>query len=70
MAFTSNQATSVGIADRAASFIEDIQGRMTRYKTYRVTLAELSQLSARDLADLGIHRSMIKSTAYEAAYGK
>jgi uncharacterized protein YjiS (DUF1127 family) len=39
-------------------------------KVYRTTLAELESLSNRDLADLGICRSMINSLAFEAAYGK
>ncbi len=39
-------------------------------KVYRTTLAELESLSNRDLADLGISRSMINSLAFEAAYGK
>ena len=37
---------------------------------YRATVAELNTLSSRELADLGIHRSSIKSIAYEAAYAK
>jgi len=36
---------------------------------FRKTFAELDALSNRDLADLGMHRSTIKSVAYQAAYG-
>ena len=43
--------------------------RWAQYRTYRRTLAELSELSARDLADLGIHRGSIRALAFEAAYG-
>ena len=37
---------------------------------YRATVAELNSLSSRNLADLGIHRSSIRSLAYEAVYDK
>ncbi|WP_238475478.1 DUF1127 domain-containing protein [Rhodophyticola sp. CCM32] len=39
-------------------------------KVYRQTIAELETCSTRELSDLGLSRSMIKSVAYEAAYGK
>ena len=41
-----------------------------RRSIYRQTLAELSALSDRDLADLGLHRSLISAVAKDAAYGK
>nr|WP_319246853.1 DUF1127 domain-containing protein [uncultured Celeribacter sp.] len=44
--------------------------RFARYKVYRETVLELSELSDRDLADLGMSRSTIRAVAYEAAYGK
>ena len=43
---------------------------MAARKVYRTTLTELQALDNRDLADLGISRSMIRAIAYEAAYGK
>ena len=43
---------------------------MAARKVYRTTLTELQALDNRDLADLGISRSMIRSIAHEAAYGK
>ncbi len=43
--------------------------RTEQYRTYRRTIRELSDLSDRALADLGLSRSMIKSIAREAAYG-
>lgn len=39
------------------------------YRLYRATVAELSQLSDRDLSDLGIHRSMVRTIARQAVYG-
>ncbi|MCF6445219.1 DUF1127 domain-containing protein [Nereida sp. MMG025] len=44
--------------------------RYTKYRLYRNTLNELGMLSSADLADLGLNRGMIKSVAFEAAYGK
>lgn len=38
-------------------------------KVYRETYHELSMLTDRDLADLGIPRSSIRRVALEAAYG-
>lgn len=41
-----------------------------RRGVYRQTRQELEALSTRELADLGISRSMITRMAWEAAYGK
>ena len=43
---------------------------IARRAIYKQTVRELNALSARELADLGIHRSMITRLAREAAYGK
>jgi len=43
---------------------------LERRRVYRRTLDELHSLNSRDLADLGIDRSMIRSLALEAAYGE
>ena len=40
------------------------------WRVYRETVRELSALSARELADLGMNRSMITRAALDAAYGK
>ena len=39
-------------------------------REYRNIRSQLSALSARELADIGLNRSMIGSIAYEAVYGK
>jgi uncharacterized protein YjiS (DUF1127 family) len=51
-------------------WLGDLRGtlaeRFANYKIYRTTLAELENLSDRDLADLGIHRADIRDVAREA----
>ncbi len=43
--------------------------RLNQYRAYRQTLSELGQLTDRELADMGIHRTQITEIATEAAYG-
>lgn len=47
----------------------DLVARWGRYRLYRQTLSELSELSVRDLADIGLNRSEVRAKAYEIAYG-
>ncbi len=47
-----------------------LRDQMAKRAVYRATVSELTFLSGRELADLGIHHSAIKSIAFEAAYGK
>ncbi|MGI3170761.1 DUF1127 domain-containing protein [Pseudooceanicola sp. C21-150M6] len=52
-------------------FTRIVTGLSERYaqnKAYRKVVAELSALNDRELRDLGLHRSMIRSLAYEEAY--
>ena len=71
MAFVnSSRATTVGIADRAAAVVKTIRVALERRRIFKQTVRELQSLSSRELADLGIHRSMITRVANEAAYGK
>ncbi len=70
MAYVSNaNAATLTIGQRFDEFRARLAEASAQRKTYRTTVAELSQLSDRELADLGIHRAMIKSIALEAAYG-
>lgn len=43
--------------------------QVSAYLMYRRTIRELQELSARDLSDLGLHRSEIKRVAQDAVYG-
>lgn len=65
-----SRAADTGLRARLTALTEGFAERYARYRLYRETMAELSHLSARELADLGIHRSQIQSIATEAAYGK
>ncbi len=58
----------IDLADRISAAFNGIFANMNRARLARKTIRELSALSTRELDDLGIHRSMIKSVAYEAAY--
>lgn len=66
-------AENLSIARPSAGFgayITVLREAIKRRQVYKRTHAELSQLSTRELDDLGISRSMISRLAYEAAYGK
>ncbi|MEL6450975.1 MAG: DUF1127 domain-containing protein [Pseudomonadota bacterium] len=52
-----------------AHYFETAAARHAQARVYRTTMAELSALSNRELADLGMHRSELKRVAWEAAYG-
>jgi uncharacterized protein YjiS (DUF1127 family) len=48
--------------------LADIAEAWGRWRLYRRTLAEMSALSDRALADLGLHRSMLKRVAWIATH--
>ncbi|MDX1781713.1 MAG: DUF1127 domain-containing protein [Thalassovita sp.] len=64
---TDIRATHIGFADRFAAIVAEFGARYARYKAYRVTLNELAALSDRDLRDLGMCRSQLRSVAWEHA---
>ncbi|WP_298846890.1 DUF1127 domain-containing protein [uncultured Ruegeria sp.] len=49
------------------ALVENAKIRFVRHRMYRQTVSELSALSNRELADLGLHRSMIRRVAMQAA---
>ena len=70
MAYVNSRSSSVSIADRFAAFFKVAKDMVERRRVYAQTVAELSNLSDRDLADLGLARGNINEIAYEAAYTK
>lgn len=66
---TTSRAPGISLIERIQNFRAVAADKAAKRKVYRTTVHELSALSNRDLADLGIHRSAIKSLALEAAYG-
>ncbi len=66
MAYVNTAATNV--RSDAQGFFADLAERYAKYRVYRTTLNELRGLSDRELADLALSRSMLRSIAYEAAY--
>ncbi|WP_278921051.1 MULTISPECIES: DUF1127 domain-containing protein [Pseudophaeobacter] len=50
------------------AWFDALSTKLARHRLYRQTYNELSSLSGRELADLGLHRSMIRRIAYQAAY--
>lgn len=65
-----NAAVETGLRGRLLNAIQRMQENRARRAVYRQTLRELNALTARDLDDLGINRSMITRLAHEAAYGE
>lgn len=65
------QTRTNSIIERAlaftADFFQDAAARYARHKVYRTTLAELRGIGDRELADLGMSRSMLSSIAWQAA---
>lgn len=49
--------------------LSDLTASLAKRRAYRSTVRELSALSSRDLADMGIHRADIHTIARQAAYG-
>jgi uncharacterized protein YjiS (DUF1127 family) len=50
------------------SWFHGLREQFARRRAFRRTLNELSALSAHQLADLGLHRSNLRQTAYQATY--
>lgn len=59
-----------GIGHMIGSLMTKLNDQRRRNRVYRQTVSELNALNDRDLADLGIARSTIRSIAMQAAYGK
>lgn len=69
MAMMTETRNAVGHPGLFSRLVTGLAERYQRHRTYRSCVAELSALSDRELRDLGLHRSMIRSLAHEEAYG-
>lgn len=69
MAYVSS-SVRVGGTRQSLGFLAGLRDALRRRQVYQRTYRELSNLSTRELQDLGINRSMITRLAHEAAYGK
>lgn len=67
---TTTRALPLGKTGRADGWLNALRGVFARRALYNRTVRELSALSSRELADLGLSRSMITRVANEAAYGE
>lgn len=48
--------------------IENLRRFVAQRRTFRQTLTELQSLSTKELADLGLNRSMLRRIAWQAAH--
>ena len=70
MAFASdNRTAGFSLIQTAGNLVALVSDRLEKRKQFTQTVNELSSLSNRELADLGIARSMITRVARDAAYG-
>ncbi len=65
-----SRAAHGGMAERIGLAMKSAQTAIARRRKYAETYRELNALNERELADLGIHKSMIARIAREAAYGE
>lgn len=74
MAITRSGSWSDVILDAGSAFFnqkwDQLCDASEKRQTYRKTFHELSMLTDRDLADIGIPRSSIRKIAWEEAYGQ
>ncbi len=71
MAFAdTSRGRQLPLTERTVAWFGQLGQSWQRYRLYRRTLDELSGLSNRELADLGLSRSGIRAIAYDAAYGQ
>ncbi|MEM6758243.1 MAG: DUF1127 domain-containing protein [Pseudomonadota bacterium] len=71
MAYYNDIAQRTDVLERllatAAKLFNDAATRRARNRVFRVSMREMSVLSSRELADLGLHRSELKRIAWTAA---
>ncbi|MGJ8544962.1 MAG: DUF1127 domain-containing protein [Sulfitobacter sp.] len=65
--YTDTAARNVGTSNRAATFFGALLTKMKTRRLYRETFNGLSNLTNRELADLGLSRSELRRVSWEAA---
>jgi uncharacterized protein YjiS (DUF1127 family) len=55
--------------ERTGGFLGRINRALDNFRAYRATLTELNALTDRQLADLGLLRSGLRTVAHRAVYG-
>lgn len=70
MAYVAGTSSNTQFGSAIGGLIARLADKIARRRVFKRTYAELSQLSTRELEDLGISRSTITRLAYEAAYSK
>ncbi len=71
MAYMNTTRTGNGsVLERVSAALANVKTAVSKQRLYSRTVRELSGLTDRELADLGIHRSSIGGIAGQAAYGK
>ena len=64
----SSRSAQVSFSDRFFAVVKVVKDMIERRRLYNETLFELSNLSDRDLSDLGLNRLTIAEVAHAAAY--
>jgi uncharacterized protein YjiS (DUF1127 family) len=57
------------LGPRVADVVQTLRERLHKHRAYRRTLNELQGMSRRELADLGLNPTMLRSIAWETVYG-
>ena len=70
MAYVNSRSASLSVSDRVSSLVKMVKDAMVRRQIFNQTLAELAELSDRDLTDMGLSRNTIADVARAAAYTK
>ena len=66
----STRVSGNGLAERIGAIVKSFRLAAQRRAVYHQTVRELSGLTNRELADLGIARLNIEEVAHAAAFGK
>lgn len=70
MATFADTHAPAGFSIRFAEALRTLADRIVSNHQYRVTVRELSNLTSRELADLGINRANINQIALDCAFGR